>query len=344
MKKVLLGVMAAAFLYSCSNSDDDTNNNGGIDENLKHGYFVVNEGNFGSSNSTISYISPNLSNLQTDVFGKKNNGAIQGDTTQSVTFDGDKAYIVMNNSNLIHIVDRYSFKKIGEITEGLVLPRYAAVANGKIYVTNSGDMLVNGDEFISVHDLETFSLIKRIELDIVAEEIFANDNYLYVSSNPWAVEHKIGVFDLSNDDLINTINLDNQITGIVKNSGDGIFVLESDSDKSTISKIEGTDFVENVITTSARNAQHLVLYNGYLYTVANQNQVFRINATLPNFPSSPSFSIGEQSPYGFNILNGNVFVANTNFMEESSIIVYNLQGDFVKWFQGGMGTSKFYKN
>ena len=346
MKKVLLGVFAATFLFSCSNSDDNTIDNGGTEESFKYGYLVVNEGGYGFNNASVSYISPTISRIHANIFSAKNNGELLGDVAQSITFDGDVAYIVMNNSNMIRIVDRYTFKQIGEITEEMTLPRYAAVANGKLYVTNSGDVMEKGDEFITVYDLESNSFIKRIDVDIVAEEIFANDNYLYVGSDPWAIEHKIGIFDLSSDELVNTITLENKITGMLKNSGDGIYVLESSSEKSAISKIDGTTLVKNITTTAARDAQFLALDNGYLYTVANGNQVFKINATMPNFPSNPAFNISiSDNLYGFNIINGNVFVADTNFLAgTSSVLIYNLQGDFVKWFQGGVGTSKFYKN
>ena len=346
MKKALLGVFAAAFLFSCSNSDDNTTDNQGeTEQGFRHGYIVVNEGNFNSNNASVSYILPNMSKIQTNIFSKNNGGELIGDVLQSITFDGDLAYIVMNNSNIIQIVNRYTFKKVGEISGEMVLPRYAAVANGKLYVTNQGDISIQGDEFITVYNLEDNSFIKRIDVDVVAEEIFANDNYLYVSSIEWANEHKVGVFDLSSDQLINTIDFDNGITGVVKNSNDGIYVLESAMDKSAISKISGTTVEKNVISTAVRNAHFLVLNNGYLYTVANDNEVFKVNATLPDFSSNADFSVSVSNfLYGFNIINGNVFIADANFAGESSVLVYNLQGDFVKWFQGGVGTSKFYKN
>lgn len=345
MKKLLLGVCAAAFLFSCSNADDkSSSSNAGDDVAYKYGYLVVNEGKFTESNASISYITPNLSTIKQNIFASENNGQMLGDVLQSVTFHGNYAYIVMNNSNTIQIVDRYSFEKVGSISEEMILPRYAAISNGKLYVTNSGDIIESGDEFITVYDLATNTFIKKIDTDIVAENIFANDNYIYVGSNVWAAEHKVGIFDVNTDEQINTITFENKITGITKNSGDGIYVLESTNESAALNKIDGTSLVKRVTTTAARNAQHLVLNNGYLYTVANQNQVFKVNATLPNFSSNPSFSIGETTPYGFNIINGSVFVADTDFQGSSNVFVYNLDGDFVKWFQAGVGTSKFYKN
>ncbi len=345
MKKLLLGVCAAAFLFACSNADDkSSSSNAGDDVAYKYGYLVVNEGNFTQSNASISYISPNLSTMKHSIFANENNGQLLGDVAQSITFDGNYAYIVMNNSNMIQIVDRYSFEKIGSISEQMILPRYAAVSNGKLYVTNAGDIMESGDEFITVYDLATNAFIKKIDTDIVAENIFANDNYIYVGSNAWAAEHKVGIFDVNTDEQINTITFENQITGITKNSGDGIYVLESTNESAALNKIDGTNVVKRVTTTAARNAQHLVLNDGYLYTVANQNQVFKVIATLPNFSSNPSFSISESTPYGFNILNGNVFVADTDFIGNSNIVVYNLDGEFVTWFEAGVGTSKIYKN
>src|SRR5690606_23528022 len=162
---------------------------------------------------SVSYISPTMSRIHSNIFSAKNKGELLGDVAQSITFDGDVAYIVMNNSNMIRIVDRYTFKQIGEITEEMTLPRYAAVANGKLYVNNSGDVMEKGDESNTVYDLESNSFINRIDVDIVTEDIFANDNYLYVGSDPWAIEHNIGIFDLSSEELVNPITLGNKITG-----------------------------------------------------------------------------------------------------------------------------------
>ena len=131
MKKNLFLValsVSAIGVVSCSSDDDETQAPRG---NYDGGIFVVNEGNNGTPNGTISYLSDDLK-VENDVFKLVNNKA-SGDTPQSIGFNGDLAYIVTNASNKIELVNRFTFKSIATITTGLSNPRFIAFANGKGY-------------------------------------------------------------------------------------------------------------------------------------------------------------------------------------------------------------------
>ncbi|MFN8394696.1 MAG: hypothetical protein U0176_08505 [Bacteroidia bacterium] len=88
----------------------------------ENGVLVINEGNFQGGNASLTYIRRSDDSLRDDVFKLENERPL-GDVAQSVTVIGDKAYIVVNNSAKIEVVDLPSFKSSCTIT-GLNSPRY----------------------------------------------------------------------------------------------------------------------------------------------------------------------------------------------------------------------------
>src|SRR5687767_12691559 len=102
---VFLTIAVLSFLIS--SCDDDDNKPKG---EFEHGVFVVNEGNFQHADGSISYINPSSGEVSYDLFGAVNSGRALGDVVQSMTIDNDQAYIVVNNSNKIEVVNANTFK------------------------------------------------------------------------------------------------------------------------------------------------------------------------------------------------------------------------------------------
>ncbi len=76
-----------------------------------NGVFILNEGNFFSANASLSYVSNDLATFQNDIFKIVNSPATLGDVAQSMRFGGDKAFIVVNNSNEVEVVESLYFKE-----------------------------------------------------------------------------------------------------------------------------------------------------------------------------------------------------------------------------------------
>ena len=138
-----------------------------IDENQL--VFVASEGNYGSSNGSISVFRggekiQKLENI--------------GDVLQSIVVHNDKLIVALNNSH---------FLKIYEITiDGLLLPgieistnnsspREMVVLNNKLYFTNW-----NTND-VKVLNLITYAIESAISLNGLPEDIETDETYLYVS-------------------------------------------------------------------------------------------------------------------------------------------------------------------
>lgn len=71
--------------------------------------FVINEGNFGSGNASVSLFDPAKNEVVED-FYKTQNSAALGDVAQSMSRVNDNYYVVVNNSAKILVCDK-DFKK-----------------------------------------------------------------------------------------------------------------------------------------------------------------------------------------------------------------------------------------
>ena len=152
-KSIALIALSGLFLQSCNNDDSPINNP--EQGTYSKGVFVLNEGGMGSANADITYYNPNEKISDTNpiqnIFKKANAGAQLGDVAQDFVFKGNKGYIVVNNSNKVEIVDNTSFKKVSTITENILNPRYLAVTDKYIYVTNWGTSSDPNDDYIAVY-------------------------------------------------------------------------------------------------------------------------------------------------------------------------------------------------
>ncbi|HEY8935460.1 MAG TPA: DUF5074 domain-containing protein, partial [Cyclobacteriaceae bacterium] len=152
------------------------------DENPKgefsSGIWIINEGAFGHSNSSVSSYNPSTGAVQQDLFGLKNNGKALGDVAQSITINGNLAYIVIDNDNKIEVVNANTFVSSYTL-DGLALPRYLTVYNGKGYLTEWVNF--SDSSRVSVIDLSKHTVTTSVKTGFGAENIIEVNGKLYVS-------------------------------------------------------------------------------------------------------------------------------------------------------------------
>ncbi len=154
--------MASGLLLLCLLSlscEKDPAHNGpelpGIREG--QGAFVVNEGNFGWGNASLSYYDKTTDSIYHNLYSRVNNKPL-GDVFQSMTIHNGLAYLVINNSGTIEIINPHTFQHQGTIT-GLVSPRYLLPVNAsRAYVS---DLYGNG---LSIADLQGMEITGQIPM------------------------------------------------------------------------------------------------------------------------------------------------------------------------------------
>lgn len=315
-----------------------------------NGYIVSNEGNYGTPTGEISYIDAN-NNITNNVYHLANNGEALGDILQSIYFNGDKSYLVLNNSNKVVVTNRASFVKSATITNNIVQPRYTTVANGKIFTSNWGS---NTTQFVSIHDATTLAYITSIPLSEDPEEIVTVNGKVYVNKSSYRAGNSIEVIDPTTNTIIKTITLSSGLQSLAV-VGNDIFALCTGSTGSTVYKINtSTDTVAGsvanatVVPPSDYEALKFTSDGTKLF-IAGVTNVYSLNTDLASFSSTPIFTTTASTNYGdfygFAAIDGKIFQGNANsFGPTSTVNVYNQTGTLLNTFTTTIGANNVYKN
>ena len=181
-----------------------------------NGLYVVNEGSFGSGNSSLSYYDIKSGEVENNVFYRAN-GFRLGDTGQSMTVYGDRGWVVVNNSKVIFAVGLSDMKEKGRIT-GLTSPRNIAfVSDAKAYVTDLYDTK------ITIVNPQTYQVTGSIETGASTEQMIISDGYMYV--NCWSYGTEILKIDLASDTIVKRIKVGIQPCSMAIDSMNRLWVL-----------------------------------------------------------------------------------------------------------------------
>ena len=215
MKNTIFVIVIGLILASCQNDSIRPNINVGLYE---RGYFITNEGNFGTGNGSLSFISENGA-VSNNIFEQKNSFSL-GDVVQSMEIINEKAYIVVNNSSKIEVANIDSMTHVATIN-GLISPRYILqVSNERAYISDWG---IGG---IHVLDLNTNSIISTISTGQGPEKMLFKDNKAYICNvGGFGLDNTVSVIDTENDVLITNINVGDKPNSIVEDANGNIWVL-----------------------------------------------------------------------------------------------------------------------
>lgn len=335
-KQLQFLLLAVLFCLSCT--DEEVIVPLGVYEN---GFFITNEGNFGTDNAEVTFISNDGQTIKQDVFKSENNGAILGNTLQSMAFYQDKAFLVVNGSNKIEVVNRYTFKRIATINSGLNNPRYIAFANGKGYISNWGVGNNPNDDFVAVLDLNNYVVSSTITIGEGPEKILSNNDKLYVAlKGGFNNNNKVVVINSLNNTIENTILTgDNPCELHIYNnnlhvfcSGKTVYDVNWNIIEQTGGSFRSYDLINYNETIRANFPIHIqpriyYAFENTLYYVYD-NYIRKRSIVSDGFNLEIIFEHHCQTPYG-------IFVNNQGRYFISDAKNYNLRGDIRLMHQGG---------
>jgi len=331
-RKIALLLLSIAFMFtSCTYDDVNPPAPSGDYEN---GILISHEGNFGQGNASVSFASYDLVTVENNIFSAVN-GSSLGDTAQSIAFNGDLAYIVLNVSNSIQIVDRYTFESVATIDTGLNNPRFIAFANGKGYVTNWGDGTVATDDYLAVIDITTNTLNgQTIAVGEGPEKIIASGSNLYVAhKGGFGQNNIISVVNASTDTVSSTVTVGDVPNSLQLDTAGNLWVLSGgkpswtgDETAGQLSKINTSD---NSVTTidfaTTEHPNHLALDNGTLYYYM-AGSVFKMASSATTLPTTAELT--GLSFYGMTVNNAVLYgVDAVDFASNGSISAYDLSSN-----------------
>lgn len=340
-KLLLLGVFAAFLFNSCSKEDDPILEQPAGD--YADGIFVLNEGS--QSAGTVTFISSDLQNVEQEIYAGVNEGDDLGNYVQSMFFTEGLAFIISNGSNLITVVDRYTFELIGKIDSGLNIPRFGVAVDGKAYVTNQAAWDTPEDDYIAVIDIASLTVEETVIVNAVAEDIIEGNNYLYIQNAAFGTGNQISIFNPSNKTIEGTISVGESLNSIdIENNI--LYALSSGK----LEKIDLTthNTISEITSEDLAGAQNLDVENGNVYyTIGNGVYTIETSATAP--ASGPLLEYSSNSDwgvmYGFEVNDGRIFIADGgDFTSNSFVEVYSTGGELLENIEVGVGPNGIYFN
>ena len=172
-----------------------------IDTLYDGGVFFLNQGGFQASNASVTFYNRETGETVQDIFATANNRPL-GDILQSMTIVGDRAFLVVNNSKRIEVVNLNDFKSVGSVALS-GSPRYlvADEALGKAWVTQQ-----NPDQ-VTVIDLVSLSVKSSVTVGSSPEGILLHDQKIYVANSGWGFDSTVSIINGITDLVTQTLTV-----------------------------------------------------------------------------------------------------------------------------------------
>lgn len=352
-KKLFLAAISASFFITSCTDDDDIETHLGDYDN---GALILNQGGFGSGNASLSYLSNDLNTFQNNTFALVNPSIILGDTAQNLGFYNDLAYIVLNGSNKIEIINRYSLAHVATISTGLSNPRYIEFARGKGYVTNWGNGSSTSDDYVAVIDLATNTISTTIAVAEGPEQILAHNNKLYIAhAGGFGYGDTISVINATNDSVQTTITVGDVPNSLQEEDG-YLYVICGGkafwTGDETLGKLVKIRLSNNTVTSTisfpeGQHPSNLVIENNGLYYTVDSG-IYKTTLSATSLPTEELFSTTSQGVYGvysFAINNNKIYIGDAvDYSSNGKIYVYSLTGELLTEKTTGVIPAGFYFN
>lgn len=274
-------ILALTLAISC-NKDPD---NGSDKFVAGTGVYILNEGNFNGGNGSLSFYSYENGFIYNNLFAEAN-GRPLGDVPNSMIINGDKAYIVVNNSGKIEVVNKSTVASIATIN-GLKSPRnFAVVSSTSAYVTS-----IYSDS-VAIINLAENTVTGYINLRRTSESIIVKNHKAFISN--WVGGNEIMVIDVLTNKVTDSITVGVEPESMVLDRNDMLWVLCNGGwERNNFAELDqistsSNEVVKKLIFPSKLASPTSLTVNGagdalfYL-----ENGVNKVQLAFPILPESP---------------------------------------------------------
>lgn len=190
--KVILGLFIAVSFISCREeetvfpSSDVSVAAPRSDGNIE-GFYLLNEGNMGMNRASIDVFNYRTGNYTTDIYSERNPTVVKelGDVGNDIQIYGNKVYAVINVSNKVEVIDKWTAKRIKKID----IPncRYVTFYKNKAYVSSySGPVAIDPNAeigFVAEIDTTTLEIKRKVTVGYQPEQMVVHNGKLYVANS-----------------------------------------------------------------------------------------------------------------------------------------------------------------
>ena len=300
---------------------------------LSNGVLIANEGNFQWGNATVSFYDSVNDTILEKVFQGVNQRPL-GDVLQSINIQGDKVYLVLNNSGNIEVVDKNSFELETTIS-GFTSPRYIQiVSSNKAYVS---DLFADK---IAVVDLNSQQISSYINCEGWTEEMVQIDDLVYVAN---LEDNTIYIIDLESDEIIDDFQLDFAINSLKKDNQNRLWICGASQGLGRVICIDASTKTELYsYTFEGENPTDLFITEQGHDVYFLSNGVWRINEFTDETISAPIIPADGRLFYGLSVHDDKIYIADAiNYVQKGTVWVYDLQTTLIDEWEVGIIPSEF---
>lgn len=338
LNQFLVFFICILFLWGC-NSDDDMGNTPSTGLEKDRYGLVVNEGGFQQANATLGLIDLDERTFNDSFFIEAANAPL-GDIFQSIYIEGDVAYLVVNNSGTIEVLNLSTAEHLGTIS-GLSSPRYLEINGTTAYATNLFE------NHLQVIDLSTFEVTAEIPFPGWSEQLIWLEGQLFVSCincehayliDPVTAEITDSVFTGPNTGYIKQLNNNNMVV-VSTGSFDGtvspsITLINSELEILDAKYLSAPNFNGAVDIDLDRNTLYFADESVYSVSLLDseigdpQNFIDTEGKSIYKITAGPG---------------GDLYLTNArDFSSQGEILVYDHSGNFIYALEAGILPSTVY--
>jgi YVTN family beta-propeller protein len=327
MKNLAISVIILLGLVSCSKVPDVPPSNftfGG-------GVLILNEGNYRAGNSSLSFYSYDSSKIYNDLFYTIN-GRHLGDVANSIVIKADKAYIVVNNSGKIEVVDQMTLVSTATIN-GLISPRNMTIINdSKAYVSSLYS------DSVAIINLANNSISGYINLRRSSEAIVVAGNKAFISN--WMGGNEIMVVNTLTNKVVDSIKVGIEPESMVIDKTGTLWVLCNGGwTRENFAKLISIDItndkiIKELVFPTLQSSPSCLKIDGY-----GQNMFYldggvkQMDINSDKLPVIPIILQGAGEYYykiAINPINSDIFVTDAaDFVQQGYLLLYKNDGTFV---------------
>jgi len=320
-------LLSIVFLNSCTSDDDPEIPLG----DYERGFFITNEGPFQTGSGTITFVGDD-GIVSQNIYKTVNNEDL-GNIVNSMTIGSEKAYIVVNNSNKIVVVNRYTMEKITTIEgDNISNPRYFVIQGNTGYVSNWGDPFDPSDDFIALIDLNTTEVFGTISVGEGPEDMIISNSKLFVNlQGGFGQNNKVVVIDTNSNSVTTTITVGDIPNSLIDDGSGNIWVLcegvpnwTGNETAGSIYKIETASLSISALNFGLTDHPTLLNYeSNNLYFNLN-SKIFAMNTSSNEIPDE-SINGLDGFYYTMLIRNNELFATDAkDFSSEGDLRIFDL--------------------
>jgi DNA-binding beta-propeller fold protein YncE len=266
-----------------------------------------------------------------------------GDVFQSVNLFNNRAYLVVNNSQKIEVVQNGTYKSIATIS-GFTSPRYMLqIDANRAYVS---EYYANA---IRIVDLINNSIIGSIPMTGLFDEMVLVNNKVYVSNS---MGRNVYVVDATNNTIIDTIITGSNSTSLQVDSAHHVWVLcNGDLDNGEVPALQRINTSVDTVDRSFRLGMSETTVTRLSINTKRTNlywlsrHVYQFGINDQQVSTQPFVRSVNQNFYGLGInpYNNEIYVSDAkDFVQQSSVLRFGVTGVPLGEFKAGIIAGDFF--